>query len=286
MIKNIRIFLLLPLFLMAAMAVQAQCKRALVFGLGEHEDKAWSKINGDKDVDYVLEMLSALGYTDIVTLKNCEATKVAMVDAFAALAARCRQGDVVYVHYSGHGQMITDLDGDESLKWSGRHAMWDESWIPYDAYMVYGKNDDGSKHFTDDEVAVCLTAVREAIGDGGELVVVVDACHSGDSTCGENDAPQRGIGTKFNMPRNSSVPVAQPMAELWQTISACKPFQLNMEMSNPQVGKLTYALYLMGATAFEMDNDALQERLTEFMEQHKGVLEQTPMVSGAKKISE
>ena len=36
----------------------AQTKRALVIGLGEHEDSAWNKINGDKDVPYVLEFLN------------------------------------------------------------------------------------------------------------------------------------------------------------------------------------------------------------------------------------
>ena len=281
--KKILFFLLM---LFACTAMQAQCKRALVFGLGEYEDKTWNKINGDKDIDYVLEMLVAMGYTDVVTLKNAQATKTAMVDAFALLAARCQKGDKVYVHYSGHGQMITDLDGDESLKWSGRHSLWDESWIPYDAYMVYGKMDDGSKHFTDDEVAVCLTAVREAIGDHGELVVVVDACHSGDATCGEEIAPLRGVGVKFNMPRNSSVQqVAEPVTEQWLTISACKPFQLNMEMSQPQVGKLTYALYMIGAGVFDLDSEELQQRLTKFMEENKGLLPQTPVVSGAKKIS-
>jgi hypothetical protein len=182
--------------------------------------------------------------------------------------------------------MVTDINGDESLKWSGKHAMWDESWIPYDAYMLYGKNDDGSKHFTDDEVAVCLTAVREAIGDNGELLVVVDACHSGDGTCGEEIAPLRGVGVKFNMPRNSSVQqVAEPVTEQWLTISACKPFQLNMEMSQPQVGKLTYALYMIGAGVFDLESEELQQRLTKFMEENKGLLPQTPVVSGAKKIS-
>ena len=281
--KKILFFLFM---LFACVGVQAQCKRALVFGLGEQEDKSWGKINGDKDVDYALEMLAAMGYTDVVTLKNAQATKAAMVDAFAALVARCQKGDVVYVHYSGHGQMITDINGDESLKWSGKHAMWDESWIPYDAYMLYGKNDDGSKHFTDDEVAVCLTAVREAIGDNGELLVVVDACHSGDGTCGEEIAPLRGVGVKFNMPRNSSVQqVAEPVTEQWLTISACKPFQLNMEMSQPQVGKLTYALYMIGAGVFDLESEELQQRLTKFMEENKGLLPQTPVVSGAKKIS-
>lgn len=33
---------------MLSLSVTAQTKRALVIGLGEQQDKAWNKINGDK----------------------------------------------------------------------------------------------------------------------------------------------------------------------------------------------------------------------------------------------
>lgn len=277
--------LVLLLMLAAVVAVAQPCRRALVFGLGEQLDKKWGKINGDKDVDYAVDMLRSMGYTDIVTLKNEQATKAAMVEAFACLAERCREGDIVYVHYSGHGQLMTDLDGDESFKWSGKHSQWDESWIPYDAYMMYGPDDKGEKHLSDDEIAVCLSAIRGSIGADGELVVAVDACHSGDATCGDRDVPVRGIGVKFSMPMDNSIPIREPIGEQWLTISACKPFQLNMEMPDPQVGKLTYALYLMGKRAFEMDNEALQIELEDFMKKHKGYLPQVPMVTGVRKMT-
>lgn len=38
------------------MSVTAKTKRALVIGLGEQQDKAWNKINGDKDVPLVQAM--------------------------------------------------------------------------------------------------------------------------------------------------------------------------------------------------------------------------------------
>ena len=50
-------FFIFLFLLFASVSVQAQCKRALVFGIGEQMDKSWGKINGDKDVDYVLEMI-------------------------------------------------------------------------------------------------------------------------------------------------------------------------------------------------------------------------------------
>lgn len=266
---------------------QPQCKRALVIGIGHYADKSWSRINGDTDVDYVLRMLASQGYSDIFTLKNELATKEAIVDAFAALEERCGKGDAVYIHYSGHGQLMTDLNGDESFKWKGESSKWDESWIPYDAYMNYGPNDKGEKHLSDDELGRMLAAIRKRVGDNGEIIVVVDACHSGDATCGiEEDAPVRGIGVKFSIPLDGSTLLEEPIEEQWLTISACKQYQLNMEMKEPKVGKLTYALYTMGAGFFKKSNEVLLKELTLFMKKNPGRLPQTPMVTGRKTMVE
>ena len=228
-----------------------------------------------------------MGYSDIFTLKNEAATKEAMVKAFKELEARCNNGDIVYVHYSGHGQQMTDLNGDESFKWKGEQAKWDGAWIPYDAYMTYGPNDNGEKHLSDDEVAELLTAIRNKVGKDGEIVVVVDACHSGDATCGiEEDAPVRGIGVKFNIPLTPDAPLEEPLEEQWLTISACKSYQLNMEMKEPKVGKLTYALYTMGAGFFKKSEELLLKELTLFMKKNSGRLPQTPMVTGRKTMVE
>ena len=272
------------LFLTGAMTVEAASRHALIMGLGKQEDTRWSKIHGDNDVIYVKQMLYRCGYTDIKTLTNEEATKRGMENAFIDLALRCERGDEVYIHYSGHGQLMTDLDGDEALKWSNAHAQWDEAWIPYDAYMTYGPEDRGEKHFCDDEVAYYLQAIRKRIGRHGSLTVVVDACHSGDATAaGEEEECVRGIDTKFNIPRDPEQPQVETLpTEHWLTISACKPYQLCTEMKAPQVGKLTYALYQLGSKAGTMSNEELQQELEAFMERHKGRLAQTPMVKGYK----
>lgn len=44
------------LMLIVSVALQTQTRRALVIGIGQQEDKAWGKINGDRDVPYVEEM--------------------------------------------------------------------------------------------------------------------------------------------------------------------------------------------------------------------------------------
>ena len=51
-----------------SLSVSAQTKRALVIGLGEQQDKAWNKINGDKDVPLVQGMLKSAGFKLVTQL--------------------------------------------------------------------------------------------------------------------------------------------------------------------------------------------------------------------------
>lgn len=256
--------------------------RGLVIGLGQYEDTNWAKINGDNDVQYVVRMLEQLGYKDIKILKNQEATKKGIISALNNLAGRCKLGDKVYIHYSGHGQLMTDLNGDESTRWKGWYAQWDESIIPYDAYMTYCAKDRGEKHISDDELAKYLTKLRKAVGKKGEIIVVLDACHSGDATRGELDEVVRGVDTKFNIPKDPNAPMDTAIPEQWLTISACQPYQLCTEIKGKRVGKLTFALYSLGKHFFNLGNKDMERYLENFLRKYESRLPQTPMVSGKK----
>ena len=65
------------LLLLLSLSVTAQTKRALVIGLGEQQDKAWNKINGDKDVPLVQGMLKNAGFKSVMTLVNRQVIKIA-----------------------------------------------------------------------------------------------------------------------------------------------------------------------------------------------------------------
>lgn len=253
-----------------AMQVPSQTKRALVIGIGEQEDRSWVNINGDKDVPYVKEMLIRFGYNDITTLINKQATKAGIVSAFKKLTKRCKEGDMIYIHFSGHGQQITDVNGDE---WPDT---LDEAWIPYDAYLKYdAKHYKGENHLIDDEINTLLAKIRNRIGPNGALMVVVDACHSGGSTRGEDIGETvRGVFDVFEIPgihkgRSNKMP------EQWLTLSACKDYQLNQEMKNPQIGRLTYALY-----SITENNNVTMESIVAFMQRNRGRYPQTPVLTG------
>lgn len=267
--RKLLLFVIIGLFTWHGLTF-GQSKRALVIGLGQQEDKNWGKINGDKDVAYVQKMLKNAGYKDVRTLINKQATKARIVAAFASLTNRCMAGDMVYVHFSGHGQQVTDVNGDE------KSDSLDESWIPYDAYLSYGEKDRGEKHLIDDELNVLLTAIKNKIGNQGKMLVVVDACHSGDSSRGDedDDVVTRGVWNDFVIPHKKKAK-SKKAPERWLTLSACEDFQLNQEIKNPQVGKLTYALYMMA----QKRNFDFRDIET-FMDQYRARLPQNPVLTG------
>ena len=294
---RIKIITYLLILLSLSVHVTAQTKRALVIGLGEQQDKAWNKINGDKDVPLVQIMLKNAGFKSVTTLVNRQATKVGIVRAFKRMTASCKHGDVVYIHYSGHGQQMTDVHNDE------RDGL-DECWIPYDACRKASATYHGEKHLTDDELNVYLNAIRHKIGAKGKLLVVIDACHSGDGTRGDNDEVVRGVEDtlvvdslnarglyetfeaikSFFMGDNGKENIintkAKPLAERWITISACRSDQVNVEMKSPAVGKLTYALWKELKNSDKVNNDEFMRRIRKFVNRNTSSRPQQPEMTG------
>lgn len=257
--------ILAVIFILSALATTAQTRRALVIGLGEQLDPSWQKINGDRDVPLVVDMLKANGFKDITTLVNSKATKKSIVRSLCSLSSRCRPGDIVYIHFSGHGQKMTDLDGDEL------DDNWDESWIPYDAFRTYCLSDRGEKHLSDDELHDMLTAMSGKVGDTGSIVVSVDACHSGDATRGPAESLPviRGVQDRFvipDAPRPTQCVTRQEPR--WVTLSACRDYQLNAE--NPAgYGSLTFALHeLWPSLGSDADNATVALHVKRHMKRH------------------
>ena len=292
-----RIKIITYILLLFSLSVTAQTKRALVIGLGEQQDKAWNKINGDKDVPFVQAMLKNAGFKSVTILVNQQATKVGIVGAFKRMTASWKQGDVVFIHYSGHGQQMTDVHNDEK-------DGLDECWIPYDACRKASATYHGEKHLTDDELNVYLNAIRNKIGAKGKLLVVIDACHSGDGTRGEDDEIVRGVEDTLVVDSQNARGLyetfeaiksffvgdkgkenvintkAKPLAERWITISACRSDQVNIEMKKPTVGKLTYALWTELKKSGKVSNEEFMKRIRKFVNRNTNSRPQQPEMTG------
>ena len=277
--RRITILIALIGLLFIPVLTQAQTKRALVIGIGKQVDSAWNKINGDKDVPYVLEILNAAKYGQIITCINEEATKAGIVSAFQTLTQSCQPNDIVYIHYSGHGQQMKDIGNDEA-------DALDECWIPYDAYRKPSDTYRGEKHLVDDEVNMLLTNIRNKIGTGGKMLVVIDACHSGDATRGQGETV-RGVEDVFETVKSllgfSSSKQSTNIhsnTERWITLSACESDQVNIEMKSPAVGKLTYAIYSKVKNREFGNNEEFFKRLRMFVNMNTGSRPQRPTMTG------
>lgn len=233
--------LFLVVLLLISGIANAQNKLALVIGIGDYpEESCWCKIHGDNDISIVIEMLEENGFEQVQILSNKAATKKGIMDALDNLAKKATHGDVIYIHFSGHGQQITDLDGDEP-------DGYDEAWIPYDACKAYSENYQGQNHIVDDELFDYLSLFRIIVGDEGKIIVVSDACHSGTGSRGDEDVDVvRGVQEKFEMPAERNVGSVKRESMAWLFVSACKAYQNNFEYRDAQGnyhGMLSYLLW-------------------------------------------
>ena len=130
------------ILLECCLLTQAQNKRALLVGLSHYEKTTgWNDIHGTNDIDLIKSKLKGFS---IKELRNSSATYDNIISELKSLERESKEGDTVYIHLSGHGQPVEDYNGDEL-------DGWDESFIPFDAHMIYNKlTYDGSKHLTDD----------------------------------------------------------------------------------------------------------------------------------------
>lgn len=224
-------------------------KRALVVCVGNYpSESGWNTLASQNDKALVLDLLDRCGFPspNVVCLAETNATYAAIIKALEELAASSRPGDQIYIHFSCHGQQITDQDGDEALR--DPKDRYDEALIPYDASVAYNWNGyRGEHHLIDDTLNDYLARIRKAIGSRGAILLVADACHSGDISREDVDPslpPFRGALDAFDQPYHGSTrkPVTQPSS--WISLSACKSFQTNfeVEIDGRRYGRLTYAI--------------------------------------------
>lgn len=174
---------LLPhLWLLLSLQLQAQNKRALIIAIGDYPKVTdWPAISSVNDVSIIGRALARQGFSQIDSLKNEQATKKGIVDAMTRLAESCKPGDIVIVHVSSHGQQIDDNNGDEM-------DGYDEAIVAYGAPMYSDDGYKGENHLRDEEFGELLDNIRARLGKNGDLLVFIDACHSGTGTRGEEKA--------------------------------------------------------------------------------------------------
>lgn len=232
----------------------SQTNRALFVVIGNYslEEYGWDKIHSVNDYELLKPLLLTHQYAEqnIRALIDREATKANIVAALNQLQQQSRAGDYIYLHFSGHGQQMADDNLDEE-------DGWDEAFIPYDAFYKYIPGYyEGKNHLRDDELESYLDAIRRKVGPSGNVLVVMDACHSATGTREEEDEYIRGTSYPFDEERYSAARDVNKqktglknnaqMSPL-TVLSACQAGESNIEYrhkNGKHYGRLSYALHL------------------------------------------
>lgn len=147
-----------------------QTRRALLIGINEYQTEEFANLRGAVNDVLTMQEILVSRYdfpaANIQILTDKAATRQDILDAFDSLVEQTAIDDFVYVHYSGHGSQVEDLNGDED---DGS----DETILPHD-----GRTKD-VPDITDDEIGDFLRRLRTK-----NAIIVLDSCHSGTATRG------------------------------------------------------------------------------------------------------
>jgi len=181
----------------------SQTKYALVVAIGDYptvsgREKNWSDLSSMNDVALVRKFLRDQGFdkTNIDSLYNEKATSDNLTLALDKSISKLKEGDIFYFHFSGHGQQVADLPASKNPKTKlfrvDEQDGYDEALVLYNAPVVCDNTYEMTDHFIDDQVHFYTQKIREKIGTKGQVIVVLDACHSGTATRGAEELTVRG----------------------------------------------------------------------------------------------
>ena len=242
-----RLCLILAILLYSSVG-NSQRKWAFLVGISNYDTALtgyqWNNISGTEDINLLAPILYNQGFSTR-TLLDKDATYNNVVTQITAFSDKVKKGDIVYLHFSAHGQPIEDTNGDEE-------DGWDEAIVPIDAYKIYKKGFyEGDRHLIDDQLNKYVKRLREKIGPKGFLYVTIDACHAGTSSRA-NDETVRGTRVGFTYNNKVYKPSSnkkshykvESSAKLANVVfvEACRPDQVNTEIKveGKRFGPLSY----------------------------------------------
>ena len=242
--------------LLLTLFCSAQQRRALLVGIANYpEESGWRKIHADNDVRLLDSILSKSFH--VRSIVDEQATLKNILNEFSYLRQSTSRGDTILISFSCHGQQMYATDN------TTEPDSLDEALIPYGAEAKYSSNYKGEKHLRDDVLSDHVSKIREKAGAKGLVLVLLDACHSGDSFKDVKESNHYRGGYPVFGPENTKKNVYKDLKNIVKLsdsndlsdvvfISACQSYQLNAEYKNTE-GKWYGSLIYAFATAYEKD---------------------------------
>lgn len=184
---------------------------ALLVGINDYQGSAPSLKGCLTDVDELQTILrDKVGATHFVpkVLRNDEAVRTNVIDAFASHLGQAGPNDVALFAFSGHGSRERVQPAFAFLEPDG----WNQT-------IVLADSRRGAFDLSDKELRVLLSRLTHPVG-GPQLVVILDSCHSGGATRkpGEPEIPVR-YATDVTTPR----PIDSYLPEISAILAATAP---------------------------------------------------------------
>lgn len=291
---NIKRVTLIVVLLMSLVEVSSQVRKAFLVGISDYNNSAkvsksdneWSNIHGANDIVLLTPMLKKQGFK-ITSLSNKSATADNIRKGLKSFSSSCQPNDIVYIHFSCHGQPVEDMNGDEE-------DGWDEALVPVDAKKVYQKGKyEGENHITDDELNGYLKNIRSKLGPQGFVYVVIDACHAGSSYRGDEEEDSvviRGTDKGFTKSNKQYAPridkrgkikieKSVSMANIY-IIEACRSYQVNSEIqvNGEFYGPLSFYINEVLKTKNKISNAQWVEDVRRLMDKDKRLVRQNVVI--------
>lgn len=246
-------------------------KLALLAGVGAYAEAPFAAqpLQAAKALRLMRTTLLQQGFSeaDILVLSDANATRNGIRTAFEQHLLQAGRGDVAVFYFYGHGVQITDDGTDEADK-------LDEALVPHDGLKTNEK--DHRNLIRDDELGRWIKQVREQAGPDGQVLVLLDACHSGGGLRG---GKSRAKADRYKIANN--VAESDGLAPFIAFYSSM-PHQSSLEMPVKDVGKLGLLTWAFCKAMPQMDEGGTFRGLFEQTALHIATesLLQTPQLEG------
>lgn len=243
--------------LSASQADSPESKRALVIGISDYHAASLDLRYADDDArlffDY-LKNVEQIPQGQIDTLMNTDATASNIYGALRSLVETTEAGQVTYIYFAGHGDVVTQFYGDEGY------------------FLAADANDQREYNGTGGNVefAHLNKAIDAIIGKQGKVILVLDACRAGYVV--NEDGANKTLASLNSSFQNTTKFLSSQAA------------QKSYESEEIGHGYFTYYLTLgmMGAAdAMPADNELQYVELAQFLNQNvknETTGKQTPVV--------
>ena len=223
-------------------------RRALLIGIDAYVAPNRALTGCVNDVELMRDVLVKRFHFpegNVELLTNERATRLGILQALEKLHQATQPNDNVVIHYAGHGSQMTDREGDET---NGLDSTWhtvDSCGFDATLNKYVGENRD----ITDDEIGIWI---QRFTARTPFLTVIVDACHSGGISRGDDEESSRGTPPDRRpieeLPKSEVGPLPPhaaasesgwgPTVERYVLIAGCRDEERSMEVAaSPEAGR-------------------------------------------------